>query len=65
MFSLLFHIAVPGKWGAFMLLQGVLFQDAFRCLCHARTWVDVFLQLCTGESASDLQIAFIIGHIVH
>lgn len=49
-----------------MLLQGVLFQDVFGCLCHARMWVDIFLQLCTRESASDLQTAaFIMGHIVH
>lgn len=48
-----------------MLLQGVLFQDVLCRLCQARLWVDVFLQLCTGESASDLQTAFIMGHIVH
>lgn len=44
-----------------MLLQGMLFQDVFCCLCQARVWVDVFLQLCTRESASDLQTAFIMG----
>lgn len=53
------------KWEAFILLKQVLFQDAFCCLCHGRTWVDLFLQFCTSESASDLQITFIIKHIVH
>lgn len=48
-----------------MLLKEALFQDAFCCLCHARAWVDIFLHFCTRESASDLQIAFIIRHIVH
>lgn len=43
----------------------MLFQDAFCSLCHGRMWVDLFLQVCTWESASDLQIAFIIRHIVH
>lgn len=53
------------KWEAFILLKRVIFQDAFCCLCHARMWVDLFLQFCTREPASHLQIALIIRHIVH
>lgn len=56
---------MPRKWEAFILLKQVLFQDAFCSLCHGRMWVDLFLQVCTRESASDLQIAFIIRRIVH
>lgn len=41
------------------------FKMLSACLCHARMWVDLFLQFCTREPASDLQIALIIRHIVH
>lgn len=34
-------------------------------VCRARTWVDLFLHFGTRESASDLQIAFIMRHIIH
>lgn len=62
------HLSVslrPSLCSAWEMGLGVLFQDAFCCLCHASTWVDVFLQLCTRELASDLQAAFLIRQIVH
>lgn len=56
---------MPRKREAFILLERVIFQDAFCCLCHARMWVDLFLQCRTREPASDLQTALVIRHIVH
>lgn len=57
--------AGPGKWEAFILLKQVFFREAFCCLCHGRMWVGLFFALLHRQSAPDLQIAFIVRHIVH